>query len=268
MNNNEIEDKNQLISMGFPKDFVDKVYLNFQPNNIETALNLLTENEGVFLHIFVENEENKLLCNICNKPKKNHIDFIDNDSEIYNDNEDIKDESDSKNISLASNKSFNLNNKSKECIICFEKKNSESFSNPDNCSHMFCNDCWFNYLLEKINEGNAIKIKCMEQKCNSFLDTDFILNILRNKNNLDLIKKFNKFKKRQEIENIPNHIFCPYKNCEGFSIKEKDNNFLKCNKGHKFCSKCKFEGWHKGTPCGEDERKDMELFIQWKKIIM
>jgi len=39
MNNNEIEDKNQLISMGFPKDFVDKVYLNFQPNNIETALN-------------------------------------------------------------------------------------------------------------------------------------------------------------------------------------------------------------------------------------
>ena len=75
----------------------------------------------------MENEENKLLCDICNKPKKNHIDFIDNDSEIYNDNEDIKDESDSKNISLASNKSFNLNNKSKECIICFEKKIQKAF---------------------------------------------------------------------------------------------------------------------------------------------
>ena len=105
----------------------------------------------------------------------------------------------------------------------------------------------------------------MEGKCNSILDSIFILNILKEKKDIDLIKKFNKFKLRQEIEKIPNHVFCPYKNCEGFSFKEKDNKFLKCNKGHKFCSDCKFEGWHKGTKCGEDEKKDMELFVQWKK---
>ncbi len=105
MNSNETENKNQLISMGFPNDFVDKVYLNFKPNNLETALNLLTENEGVFLHIFIENEENKLICDICNKPKKNHIDFVDNESEIINnDIEDIKDESDTKSVSRAAQK--------------------------------------------------------------------------------------------------------------------------------------------------------------------
>lgn len=243
MISNETEDKNQLISMGFPSDFVDKVYLNFKPNNLETALNLLTENEGVFLHIFIQNEENKLICDICNKPKKYHIDFVDNDSEIiYNDNEEIKDESDIRSVSRKSTEKINLNNKRNECKICLEKKILENFSHPDNCPHMFCNDCWFNYLLSKINEGNAIKIKCMEQKCNSTLDSNFILNILKNKNNLELIKKFNKFKRRQEIEKIPNHIFCPYKNCEGYSIQQKDNKFLICNKGHKFCSKCKFEG--------------------------
>ena len=265
MISNEEEDKNRLISMGFQKDFVDKVYLNFKPNNIETALNLLTENEGVFLHVFVESEENKFLCDICNKPKKNHIDFVDNDSEIiYNDYEDIKDESEIRIESITSIDRINVNNKKKECVICLEKQNFENFSKPDNCPHIFCNDCWYNYLLTKINEGNAIKIKCMDQKCNSILNADFILNILRNKSNSNLIKKFYKFKRRQEIEKKPNHIFCPYKDCEGFSIKQKDNKFLKCNKGHKFCSKCKFEGWHKGTACGEDERKDMELFVKWK----
>ena len=266
MISNEEEDKNLLISMGFQEDFVNKVYLNFKPNNIETALNLLTENEGVFLHAFVRSEQNKLLCDICNKPKKNHIDFVDNDSEIINsDNEDIKDELYGRSISRSSIDNINENNKKKECIICLEKQNLDNFSKPDNCSHMFCNDCWYNYLSTKIDEGNAIKIKCMEQNCNSILDVEFVMNILGNKNNKDLIKKFYKFKRKQEIEQIPNHIFCPYKNCEGYSIKQNDNNFLKCNKGHKFCSKCKFEGWHKGTPCGEDERKDMELFVQWKK---
>ena len=39
---------------------------------------------------------------------------------------------------------------------------TNTFSKPDNCSHMFCNDCWYNYLSTKIDEGNAIKIKCME----------------------------------------------------------------------------------------------------------
>lgn len=142
MISNEEEDKNILISMGFPKDFVDKVYLNFKPNNIETALNLLTENEGVFLHAFIQSEENKLLCDICNKPKRNHIDFVDNDSEIINsDNEDIKDELFIRSISRSSIDSINTNNKSKECATRLEKQNLENFSKPDNCTHMFCNDC-------------------------------------------------------------------------------------------------------------------------------
>ena len=194
------------------------------------------------------------------------ISFINFSWEIINsDNEDIKDELFIRSISRSSIDSINTNNKSKECTICLEKQNLENFSKPDNCTHMFCNDCWYNYFSTKINEGNAIKIKCMEQKCNLILDADFVLNILGNKNNKDIIKKFYKFKRRQEIEKIPNHIFCPYKNCEGYAITKKDNHFLKCNKGHKFCSKCKFEGWHKGTPWGEDERKDMELFVHWKK---
>ena len=175
MISNEEEDKNLLISMGFQKEFVDKVYLNFKPNNIETALNLLTENEGVFLHVFIESEENKFLCDICNKPKKNHIDFVDNDSEIiYNDYEDIKEESEIRSESITSIDRINVNNKKKECVICLEKQNFENFSKPDNCPHIFCNDCWYNYLLTKINEGNAIKIKCMDQKCNSILNVDFI----------------------------------------------------------------------------------------------
>lgn len=66
----ETEDINNLISMGFSPDMVNKVYLNFKPKNIETALNLLTNNDGVFLHVFLPNEENKLICEICNEQKK------------------------------------------------------------------------------------------------------------------------------------------------------------------------------------------------------
>ena len=90
MNFEEIEDKNILLEMGFSLEIINKIYFHFRPRNIETALNLLNERDGIVYHAFIVNEDNNSICEICNKPRRNHLDYIENDSEIID--EDRKDE--------------------------------------------------------------------------------------------------------------------------------------------------------------------------------
>jgi hypothetical protein len=38
-----------------------------------------------------------------------------------------------------------------ECVICMEDKKKSDFFTLDGCKHEFCDDCMFQYLLEKID---------------------------------------------------------------------------------------------------------------------
>ena len=55
------------------------------------------------------------------------------------------------------------------------------------CGHIFCTNCWFNYLKTSIIEAKVEKIKCMEHGCNEIVSEDFILKHIDE--NDDLITK-------------------------------------------------------------------------------
>jgi len=61
---------------------INKVYILLRPENIERAIDYMTEIDGVYQHDFVpsSNPNERTLCFICKKPKRNHLNFIPDDS--------------------------------------------------------------------------------------------------------------------------------------------------------------------------------------------
>lgn len=124
---------------------------------------------------------------------------------------------------------------------------------------MFCSDCYLNYLKEKINNNQVSKITCLEHTCSVELDEEFIISHLNGDENL--IKKYKKFKIRNQVLTDPNVKFCPIKDCESYAKKEGDNKYVTCLEGHKFCFICS-KPWHGRKKCQDEIDKD---FKKWKK---
>ena len=246
-----------LNSMGFDKKMVNKVYILLGPANIERAIDYMTEIDGVYQHDFISstksNEDN--LCFICKKPPKNHLDYIpenlliDAQNNNQNDNEQIiqniinREEAD--NIIIQRNQNDNKNDikdnddepNYEECQVCFDVLIEEDYElNKIPCGHLFCTNCWFNYLKTSILEAKVDKIKCMDVSCKEIMSEEFILKHISK--NDDLVAKYDKFKKRSEIIKDKNKKICPKPDCDSFLQKSKSSKYVKCEKGHEYCFEC------------------------------
>ena len=93
-------------------------------------------------------------------------------------------------------------------------------------------------------------IKCLYGGCpKSFTDEEVKMYIP-----IELFFKFRKFKLSQMKLNNPNQNFnyCPFPDCEetvDYEILTDSNSMVECSLGHKFCAKCKSEGWHTNGKC-------------------
>jgi len=284
---NRSEEKQMLVDMGFEVDLINTIYKNMNPVDLQEALDFLNKNEkGKFTHSYLVNENN--VCTICGKGRSEHesdVLFVENNgrhslsfSDEGDDDNDFLDDYLIGRTNSNSNR-FNAyettyrnslgkenskkNNELKEiqqreCGICFEKIDS-----PANvalkCGHYFCNDCWTDYLKEKIINANVIKILCMQHGCTTVLDSKFIKNILDGKN--DLIEKYDKFlNRKQKLEQSDKFKNCPFPNCEGFAEKTGKSKYVKCNFGHEFCFECGNEP-HGKKKCEEMIDKEFE---EWR----
>ena len=271
-----------LNSMGFDKKMINKVYILLQPENIERAIDYMTEIDGVYHHDFIEggnpNEQN--LCFICKKPRRNHLDFIPDEflNEPLNNNLN-----NNNNINLNIPKNNNLidipqkieddiiednkNNKNpdddffmEECQVCYEEIfKADKDLNALPCGHLFCTQCWFNYLKTSITEAKVDKIRCMEHECNEIISEEFILNHI--KGNENLIQKYKRFKKRAEILKDKNKKICPKADCDSFLTKAKSSKYVKCENGHEYCFEC-LNPPHGRKPCDVKLEKQ---FMKWTK---
>jgi len=96
------------------------------------------------------------------------------------------------------NSSDIMNSNDNLCQICGEKLTNEELDNNFvGCFHLFCNDCYYNYLKEKINNYNVEKIKCPYNNCCFFLYNNFIESKLIN--DIPLLKKYKKLLKRKQL---------------------------------------------------------------------
>ena len=64
------EDIGLLKDMGFDKKMVNKVYILLNPENINRAIDYLTEVNGIYQHNYIQSTKpnEKYLCFICKKP--------------------------------------------------------------------------------------------------------------------------------------------------------------------------------------------------------
>jgi len=129
-------------------------------------------------------------------------------------------------------------NNGKICQICeVELTDEELKNNFVGCFHAFCDDCYYKYLKEKIDNNNVEKINCPFHKCSYYLDNNFIeQKIIKD---IPLLKKYKKLLRRKKLMVDPNIQLCPYPDCESYAKKDENNKFVSCieNK-HKFCFNC------------------------------
>ena len=261
-----------LNNMGFDRKMINKVYILLRPENIERAIDYMTEIDGIYQHDFIAstNPNEKTLCFICKKPKKNHLDFIPEDLLLdvqFNDfpinipqiidepKNDNKSEEDKKTDKIDDDK--NLYN---ECQVCYEELNNEEKNlNSIPCGHLFCTHCWFNYLKTLISDAKVEKIKCMEHECNEIISEEFIFKHISE--NEILVDKYKKFKKRAEILGDKNKKLCPNPDCDSFLQKSKTSKYVQCENGHKYCFDC-LKSPHGNKSCDYKQEKQ---FMSWKK---
>ena len=257
-----------LKSMGFDKKMINKVYILLGPENIERAIDYMTEIDGIYQHDFIasSNPNEKSLCFICKKPKQNHLDYIPEDlligAQINNipaNNPQIIEEDlieeEKKDEKKGSSDLLN-----DECEVCYEELNNEEKTlNSMPCGHLFCTHCWFNYLKTAIIEAKVEKLKCMEHGCNEILSEEFILKHISE--NDTLIEKYKRFKKRADILKDKNKKICPNPDCDSFLQKSTTSKYVQCENGHKYCFDC-LKPPHGNNSCDQSLEKQ---FLKWKK---
>lgn len=168
MNYSEL--KLNLIKMGYKEELIDHLNLFFQPQTVEDALDLMSKTKGVWQHNFIEDVGNK--CLICHE-ESDHIDKTSkkNDEDLsfnlFHDNELVKRTSMTYDLILEkiNNRKYDLIDEPDRlsigehtCEICLNQifQNDKKLIQVD-CQHYFCKSCWFDYLSEKIKNGEVIK---------------------------------------------------------------------------------------------------------------
>ena len=264
-----------LRDMGYDKKMINKVYILLRPENIERAIDFMTELNGVYQHNFFENHnpsKDKGLCFICKKTRQFHLDYIPDEllAEENNQNNNlgnnfIEDDNDSFNFSqdIIKNEKVESEKKnlvSNECNVCFDEvEEEEKKFNALPCGHICCTQCWTNYLKTLITEAKVEHIKCVDHKCKEIISEEFILSHIKDDNKL--VDKYNKFKKRALIIEDKNKKQCPKPDCDSFLEKSTLSKYVKCENGHEYCFEC-LKPPHGGTAC--DALLEKEL-LKWTK---
>jgi len=265
------EDIELLTQMGFEKRMINKVYMLLRPESIERAIEYMSKVNGIYQHRFIPGKKSKhkiSVCFICKRPKKRHI------KEYNNDHIKEEDEDEDKDINNINNKNrIDINNditekktndNSGECIVCCDEINeNEKIMNILSCGHIFCSHCWFNYLKTLILEARVDNIKCIDHECNQKLSENFILEHISEDNNL--VKKYQRFKKRMEILKDKNKKICPNPDCDSFLQKSQKTKYVRCENGHKYCFECLIPP-HGDKSCEDNLEKQFKNWTKEKKV--
>ncbi|XP_057456360.1 probable E3 ubiquitin-protein ligase ARI1 isoform X2 [Lotus japonicus] len=132
------------------------------------------------------------------------------------------------------------------CEICIEDVPSDEATRMD-CGHCFCNSCWTEHFIVKINEGQSKRIRCMAHKCNSICD-EAVVRTLLSKKHPDLAEKYERFLLESYIEDNKRVKWCPSVPHCGNAVRTEDDNLceVECSCGEQFCFNCLSEAH---SPC-------------------
>lgn len=132
------------------------------------------------------------------------------------------------------------------CEICMEEVPVYKMTTMD-CGHCFCNNCWTEHFVVKINEGKSRRISCMAHKCYVVCDEDKIRNYVSEKDP-DLAEQFDRYLLESYIEDNKRVKWCPSVPHCGNAIRIEYDEYceVECACGVQFCFSCSSEAH---SPC-------------------
>ncbi|KAI3686722.1 hypothetical protein L1987_80406 [Smallanthus sonchifolius] len=127
------------------------------------------------------------------------------------------------------------------CVICLEEVPVYKMTTMD-CGHCFCNNCWTEHFLVKINEGQSRRISCMAHKCNVVCDESKI-RVYVSEKDPDLAKKFDGYLLESYIDDNKRVKWCPSVPHCGYAIRVEYDEYceVECACGVQFCFSCSSE---------------------------
>ncbi|XVF36177.1 hypothetical protein REPUB_Repub19eG0035500 [Reevesia pubescens] len=134
--------------------------------------------------------------------------------------------------------SYESSSSSFTCNICFDDVSANVLTVMD-CGHYFCNDCWTEHFIVKINEGQSRRIRCMAHKCNAVCDEVKIRQLVSTRDP-NLAEKFDRFLLESYIEDNRRVKWCPSVPHCGNAIRIEDDALceVECPCGMQFCFSC------------------------------
>ncbi|KAL6867566.1 hypothetical protein ACP4OV_015590 [Aristida adscensionis] len=132
------------------------------------------------------------------------------------------------------------------CNVCYEDVSPADASKMD-CGHNYCNDCWTEYFIVKINEGQSRRVRCMAPKCNAICD-EAIIRKLVTARRPDIAERFERFLLESYIEDNDTVKWCPSIPHCGNAIRVKGDIYceVECTCGCQFCFNCSLQAH---SPC-------------------
>ncbi|XP_077233211.1 putative E3 ubiquitin-protein ligase ARI2 isoform X2 [Tasmannia lanceolata] len=132
------------------------------------------------------------------------------------------------------------------CNICIEDVPISAVTTMD-CGHCFCNACWTEHFVVKINDGQSRRIRCMAHKCNAICDEAVIRNLVSLKHP-DLAERFDRYLLESYIEDNNKVKWCPSVPHCGNAIRVEGEPYceVECTCGLQFCFSCSLEAH---SPC-------------------
>jgi hypothetical protein len=133
-----------------------------------------------------------------------------------------------------------------ECLIC-QGDVGNSREIVLGCDHVFCMDCFKEYLALKVSEAQVLSIRCPNHQCTTVLPEETILKYLTPHET----EKYRRFLLKGQLSKNPHLRWCPRLNCEGYCVGDSSKKHLTCGVClYEYCYYCS-EPWHGDSACKE-----------------
>lgn len=141
------------------------------------------------------------------------------------------------------------------CGICYEEKPAAVYGQriSNQCRHRIrttCNQCIYRHVVAAFDTIFRDDIRCLEPNCTVIFDYDAIKNILVGANNKDLFDRYDRFRLEQQLEQMPDFIWCAHGCGSGqLATDGAANNIVTCVKCRKRTCFIHRTKWHEGLTC-------------------
>lgn len=261
-----------LLELGFETNLCT-ILLKLYPDDLTFSdfLNrFISDENGVFNHIFIPSQENIHFCEICHGLKSKHVKSTKEEEEkvsmIFKNESNISEEEKSQrssNIQSLLNRSLIR----VKCQICFEELSEQYIFKSNKVNHELCIECLKKYITNEIlNNGNIFPLKCPH--CDmKILD----LNVIKDFFDKTTFMKYHRLMVKSSLNNKKDFLYCP--GCFKIIMKSecKSQRYLDFNEKNEakylecpycstgICTSCNRSD-HKPKPCEMMEKQELRLF--------